>query len=63
MGSTFISAIHKSSGKTIISIGLTAAFADKGLSVQTFNITLFSFIFALLIRYLFLIYNHKKLIS
>ena len=32
------------------------------LSVQTFNITLFSFIFALLIRYLFLIYNHKKLI-
>ena len=33
------------------------------LSVQTFNITLFSFIFALLIRYLFLIYNHKKLIS
>ena len=37
MGSTFISAIHKSSGKTIISIGLTAAFADKGLSVQTFK--------------------------
>ena len=33
------------------------------LSVQTFNVTLFSFIFALLIRYLFLIYNHKKLIS
>ena len=33
------------------------------LSVQTFNITLFSFIFALLIRYIFLIYNHKKLIS
>ena len=33
------------------------------LSVQTFNITLFSFIFALLIRYLFLIYNHKNLIS
>jgi len=33
------------------------------LSVQTFNITLFSFILALLIRYLFLIYNHKKLIS
>ena len=33
------------------------------LSVQIFNITLFSFIFALLIRYLFLIYNQKKLIS
>ena len=33
------------------------------LSVQTFNITLFSFIFALLIRYVFLIYNQKKLIS
>ena len=42
---------------------LLLMFSHWILSVQTFNITLFSFIFALLIRYLFLIYNHKKLIS
>lgn len=33
----FISAAHKSSGKTTISIGLTAAFQARGMSVQTFK--------------------------
>ena len=33
----FISAAHKSSGKTTLSIGLTAAFQARGLSVQTFK--------------------------
>jgi len=33
----FISAAHKSSGKTTLSIGLTAAFLARGVSVQTFK--------------------------
>ncbi|MCW8891306.1 MAG: hydrogenobyrinic acid a,c-diamide synthase (glutamine-hydrolyzing) [Sedimenticola sp.] len=33
----FISAAHKSSGKTTLSIGLTAALRSRGLSVQTFK--------------------------
>jgi len=33
----FISAAHKSSGKTTLSLGLAAAFAARGLSVQTFK--------------------------
>jgi len=33
----FISAAHKSSGKTSVSIGLAAAMAQRGLSVQTFK--------------------------
>ncbi|MCP4288113.1 MAG: hydrogenobyrinic acid a,c-diamide synthase (glutamine-hydrolyzing) [Gammaproteobacteria bacterium] len=33
----FISAAHKSSGKTTLSIGLTAAFLARGMSVQTFK--------------------------
>lgn len=32
-----ISATHKSSGKTVVSIGLCAALADKGLKVQPFK--------------------------
>lgn len=37
MGRLFISATHKSSGKTTISVGLAAALAARGLSVQTFK--------------------------
>ena len=37
MGYLYIAAAHKSSGKTSISIGLTAALVRKGLSVQTFK--------------------------
>ncbi|HHH38470.1 MAG TPA: cobyrinate a,c-diamide synthase, partial [Sedimenticola sp.] len=33
----FISAAHKSSGKTTLSVGLTAALAGRGLAVQTFK--------------------------
>jgi cobyrinic acid a,c-diamide synthase len=33
----FFSAAHKSSGKTTVSIGLAAAFAARGLAVQTFK--------------------------
>ena len=33
----FLSAAHKSSGKTTVSIGLAAAFAARGLNVQTFK--------------------------
>ena len=33
----FISAAHKSSGKTTLSVGLTAAFRARGLSLQTFK--------------------------
>ena len=33
----FLSAAHKSSGKTTVSIGLAAAFAARGLAVQTFK--------------------------
>jgi cobyrinic acid a,c-diamide synthase len=33
----FLSAAHKSSGKTTVSIGLTAAFTARGLAVQTFK--------------------------
>ncbi len=33
----FLSAAHKSSGKTTVSIGLAAAFAARGLDVQTFK--------------------------
>ena len=33
----YISAAHKSSGKTTVSIGLTAALAKRGLHVQTFK--------------------------
>ncbi len=33
----FLSAAHKSSGKTTVSIGLAAAFAARGLKVQTFK--------------------------
>ncbi len=35
--SFYISAAHKSSGKTIISLGLCAAFKQKSLNVQTFK--------------------------
>lgn len=37
MTQLFISAAHKSSGKTTLSIGLCAAFHDRGLSVQPFK--------------------------
>ena len=37
MGRLFISATHKSSGKTTISLGVAAALAARGLSVQTFK--------------------------
>ncbi len=37
MAHVLISAAHKSSGKTTISIGLAAAFAGQGLNVQTFK--------------------------
>ncbi|MCP3867560.1 MAG: hydrogenobyrinic acid a,c-diamide synthase (glutamine-hydrolyzing), partial [Gammaproteobacteria bacterium] len=37
MAHFFVSAAHKSSGKTILSIGLTAAFRARGLAVQTFK--------------------------
>jgi cobyrinic acid a,c-diamide synthase len=33
----FLSAAHKSSGKTTVSIGLAAAFAARGVAVQTFK--------------------------
>jgi len=33
----FISAAHKSSGKTSVSVGLTAAIVNRGLTVQTFK--------------------------
>jgi len=33
----FLSAAHKSSGKTTVSIGIAAAFAARGLTVQTFK--------------------------
>ncbi len=37
MSRLFISATHKSSGKTTISLGLAAALAARGLAVQTFK--------------------------
>jgi len=37
MSHFFISAAHKSSGKTTLSIGLTAALKETGLTVQTFK--------------------------
>jgi cobyrinic acid a,c-diamide synthase len=37
MASLFISAAHKSSGKTTVSIGLCAALAKRGLHVQSFK--------------------------
>jgi cobyrinic acid a,c-diamide synthase len=37
MAHILISAAHKSSGKTTISIGLSAALSNKGLNVQTFK--------------------------
>jgi cobyrinic acid a,c-diamide synthase len=37
MGRLFISATHKSSGKTTISLGLAAALAARGLAVQAFK--------------------------
>lgn len=37
MARLFVSAAHKSSGKTTVSIGLAAAFAARGLAVQTFK--------------------------
>ena len=37
MGRLFLSAIHKSSGKTTVTLGLAAALAARGLSVQTFK--------------------------
>lgn len=37
MGHVYIAAAHKSSGKTSISIGLTAAMVKRGLSVQPFK--------------------------
>jgi cobyrinic acid a,c-diamide synthase len=37
MGHVFISAAHKSSGKTTITLGLAAALARRGLAVQTFK--------------------------
>jgi cobyrinic acid a,c-diamide synthase len=33
----FIAAAHKSSGKTSVSVGLAAALADRGLTIQTFK--------------------------
>jgi cobyrinic acid a,c-diamide synthase len=36
-GRLFLSAAHKSSGKTTVTIGLAAAFAARGLGVQTFK--------------------------
>jgi len=37
MGHIYIAAAHKSSGKTSVSIGLTAALVQKGLTVQPFK--------------------------
>jgi cobyrinic acid a,c-diamide synthase len=37
MASLFLSAAHKSSGKTTLSIGLCAAFAGRGIDVQPFK--------------------------
>ncbi len=37
MARLFLSAAHKSSGKTTVSIGIAAAFAARGLAVQTFK--------------------------
>lgn len=37
MAHLYISAAHKSSGKTSVAIGLLAAFAERGLSVQPFK--------------------------
>ena len=37
MGHLYIAAAHKSSGKTSVSVGLTAALDRKGLAVQTFK--------------------------
>jgi cobyrinic acid a,c-diamide synthase len=37
MPNLYISAAHKSSGKTSVAIGLLAAFAERGLSVQPFK--------------------------
>ena len=37
MAQFLISATHKSSGKTTVSIGLAAAFAARGLRVQPFK--------------------------
>ena len=37
MASLFISAAHKSSGKTTVSIGLNAALTERGLNVQPFK--------------------------
>jgi len=37
MGHLYIAAAHKSSGKTSISVGLTAALVKRGLAVQTFK--------------------------
>ena len=37
MGHLYIAAAHKSSGKTSVSIGLTAAFVKRGLTVQPFK--------------------------
>ena len=37
MAHLFISAAHKSSGKTTLTLGLAAAFARRGLAVQTFK--------------------------
>ena len=37
MASLYIAAAHKSSGKTSVSVGLTAALVKRGLNVQTFK--------------------------
>jgi len=37
MGYLYIAAAHKSSGKTSVSVGLTAALVKRGLAVQTFK--------------------------
>lgn len=37
MAHLFLSAAHKSSGKTTVAIGLVAAFAERGLAVQPFK--------------------------
>ena len=37
MAHLYISAAHKSSGKTVISLGISAALREKGLNVQTFK--------------------------
>jgi cobyrinic acid a,c-diamide synthase len=37
MSHLYIAAAHKSSGKTTISVGLTAALADRGMAVQTYK--------------------------